>query len=85
MEKVVKFVGAAVLFVSALFLLIPLSAIFGYLAGLVIKLVFGGVVASGLNLLFGTSRFTPDTIPYVCAAMGVIGAYLRTTTTIKKE
>lgn len=80
-------VSVAALFVIAVALFItPLIYVsFGYLGGLIIKWVFGGVLIDGLNILFGTDRFTPPIIPYVTATLAVIGGYFRSSVTNNKK
>jgi hypothetical protein len=85
MEKIAKYCGYAVLTMTMIIFLIPLNAIFGFLAGTVIKFIFGETVIRGVNLLFNTQRFHPNDLPYICSALGVISAYLRTTVTNKKD
>lgn len=83
MEKVMKFFGAAVLFAGGIILLIPLGAVCGYLAGLVLKFFVGGWIVDGLNILLNTTRFTTSHIPVICATLAVVGTYMRTTVTSK--
>jgi len=83
MEKMVKFFGTAILGMGVIFIILPLDTIFGYIAGFIIKIMFGGVITQGLNLLFNTQRFSPNDIPYVCSALALLSAYLKTTVTNK--
>lgn len=50
----------------------------GWLSGLILTQTVGGAVATGLNALFGTTRFTPDLIPVVCGVLTIIGSYFKT-------
>ena len=54
----------------------------GYVSGLVLQLTVGGFVASGLNLILNTTRFTAGRLPIICGALVVVGSffqsYLRT-------
>ena len=54
----------------------------GYVSGLVLQLTVGGFVASGLNLILNTTRFTAGQLPIICGALAVVGSffqsYLRT-------
>lgn len=45
--------------------------------------IVGVAVATGLNTLFETTRFTPDIIPIVCGTLAVIGNFFKTT--VSKE
>lgn len=52
-----------------------------YIGGMILKLCVGGAIASGLNLMFDTTRFTPDFIPLACATLATIGRYFKSTQT----
>ncbi len=58
-----------------------LTFAFSYLGGMILKACVGKAVADGLNLMFDTSRFTPDFIPLACATLATIGRYFRSTQT----
>lgn len=89
MNEFFKGVGIAVTAIVALAMLLFISPViyigFGYLGGLIVKWVFGGVVTDGLNTLFGTQRFTPSSIPLITAALAMIGSYFKSSLTTKKE
>lgn len=68
------------IFISPLF-----SFAIGYLVGLILSWCIGNTVANGMNILFDTTRFTPDLLPIVCGALGTVGSFFRTTTTRTKE
>jgi len=53
----------------------------GYLTGLILKWIIGSTVVNGLNILFNTTRFTVDSIPIVCGALGVVGSFFKNTNT----
>lgn len=52
-----------------------------YFGGWILKLVVGEMIANGLNLLFDTTRFTPDFIPLACATLATIGKYFKSSQT----
>ena len=81
MDKFLKAIGYAVIFGGMIILIIPLSAIFGYFAGIILNWFVGDWIVEGLNLLFNTTRFTNASIPVVCATLAVVGGYLRTSVT----
>lgn len=54
---------------------------FAYLGGLILQWIVGDAVTNGLNLMFDTTRFTPDLIPIVCATLATIGKYFKSTQT----
>lgn len=53
---------------------------FGYICGIVLRWLIGGVVANGFNLLLNTERFTSDSIPLVVGTLALIGSFFRTST-----
>lgn len=50
----------------------------GWFGGWILMKIVGGAVVTGLNTLFGTTRFMPDLIPVVCGVLAVIGSYFKT-------
>jgi hypothetical protein len=85
MDNFLKTVGAAVIFAAAIILIIPLSSLLGLFVGFILKITVGGAIVKGLNYLFGTTRFTASQLPYICAALAVIGGYLRTSVKHDKD
>ena len=60
-----------------IFMIPVISFGFGYLTGWILQITIGGTVASGLNMVFNTDRFTPEMIPLFCATMGLIGGFFK--------
>lgn len=52
----------------------------GWLGGLVVQCVCSDTLVGGLNILFGTERFTSDLLPIICGTLGVVGSFFRNTT-----
>ena len=52
-----------------------------YLGGMILQWVVGDAITNGLNLMFDTTRFTPNLIPIACATLATIGKYFRSTNT----
>ena len=57
----------------------------GWLGGLILTQTVGWAVATGLNALFGATRFTPDLIPVVCGVLIIIGSYFKTSVSNNKK
>jgi hypothetical protein len=57
---------------------------FAYFGGLILKWIVGDSIAYGFNLVFDTTRFTPDLIPIICATLATIGKYFKSTQTNNK-
>ena len=56
----------------------------GWFGGWILMKIFGGAVVTGLNTLFGTTRFVPDLIPVVCGLLAVVGSYFKTSVSTSK-
>ena len=54
---------------------------FAYLGGLILKWLVGGMVSNGLNIVFNTTRFTPELIPIACATFATVGKYFKSSQT----
>lgn len=54
---------------------------FAYLGGLILKWIVGDSITYGFNVVFNTTRFTPDLIPIICATLATIGKYFKATQT----
>lgn len=50
---------------------------FAYLGGMLLDWIVGEKLVSGLNLMFGTTRFTRELIPITCATLATIGRYFK--------
>ncbi|MFZ4454291.1 hypothetical protein [Salibacterium aidingense] len=74
----------AVIGVIALALILPaLSVAIGWLVGVVVALFFGGLLADGLNVIFGTDRFASGDIPAITAVLALAALFLRAKYTAK--
>lgn len=49
-----------------------------WFGGWILQIFIGDTVANGLNLIFNTTRFTPDIIPIACATLATIGGFFKT-------
>lgn len=49
-----------------------------YFGGWIMKICIGTTIANGLNLMFDTTRFTPDIIPLACGTLATIGSFFKT-------
>ena len=80
-----KYIGV-IIGVIILWVILPVI-IFGagWFGGWILMKIVGGAVVTGLNTLFGTTRFTPDLIPVVCGALAVVGSFFKTTMTTSKK
>lgn len=50
---------------------------FAWMGGWILKVCVGNAIADGMNLMFNTTRFTPDFIPLACATLATIGKYFK--------
>lgn len=56
----------------------------GWFGGWILIKIVGSAVVTGLNTLFGTTRFMPDLIPVVCGVLAVVGSYFKTSVSNNK-
>lgn len=54
---------------------------FAWMGGWILKVCVGTAIADGMNLMFSTTRFTPDFIPLACATLATIGKYFKSSQT----
>ena len=70
----------------AVYLVSPILCFFGgWIAGAILEWAVGGLLASGLNLLFNTTRFSTDMLPMLCGALAVIGSFFKSSLTTKRD
>ena len=58
---------------------------FAWIGGWILNVCVGTTIADGMNLMFNTTRFTPDFIPLACATLATIGKYFKSTQTNNNE
>lgn len=56
-----------------------------YFGGWLTSLVIGGKLCSALNLLFSTTFFTPDKLPMISGALGWIGGFFKSASSLMKN
>lgn len=75
-----------VILTAVIFLLSPiLTYCLGWLGGWILSQIVGTAITNGFNILFDTTRFTPELIPITCGALAVVGNYFKTSVTKSKE
>lgn len=57
----------------------------GWFSGWILMKIVGGSMVSGLNTLFGTTRFVPELIPVVCGTLAVIGNFFKANVSLSKK
>lgn len=84
MKRTLEGAGLAAIIVGLIGLLIFSPVItfgFAWFGGWILKICVGTSIADGLNLMFNTTRFTPDIIPLACATLATIGSYFKSSQT----
>lgn len=75
-----------IILTAVIFLLNPiLIYCLGWLGGWILSQIVGMAITNGFNILFDTTRFTPELIPITCGALAVVGNYFKTSVTKSKE
>jgi hypothetical protein len=82
MDKFLKGLGWSVLIVLFFVVFMPFVVMCGWFTGVILKVFCGNIIATGMNLLFNTNRFTPEIIPYITATLSVLIGYFQTRTTV---
>lgn len=88
MNVLTSFLAGLAVVVSglALFIFTPILTFwFGFLGGIVLKFFVGAEFAMGLNLLFNTTRFTPEMIPLMCAVLAILGGFFKSSHTVNNK
>ena len=67
-------------------LIYPILSFFGgWVTGLILEWVVGGMVTNGLNLLFNTTRFSADMLPIICGALAIVGSFFKSSLSASKK
>lgn len=67
----------AILLAALMYLALPtVGFIVGYLAGLPLKILFGGLIVETVSTLFATSTFTAEMIPPITGILSAISFYI---------
>lgn len=75
-----------IIFAVICWLVSPIINFFcGYVAGSILSWVVGGTLVSGLNILFNTTRFSPDMLPIICGALAVLGSFFKSSLSTSKK
>lgn len=82
MDKFLQGVGWVIVVGLCFMLITPLMIMLGWFTGVLIKFFCGDIIATGMNLLFNTKRFTPEIIPYITATLSALHGYFVTRTTV---
>lgn len=80
MKSKMKALGWITAFIGMIGLLVfspVLTFGLAWIGGWILKMCVGSAIADGMNLMFNTTRFTPDFIPLACATLATIGKYFK--------
>lgn len=77
--------AAIILFGIGIFVWPLLYFLGGYMTGLALSWVVGDLVVDTLNLMLNTTRFSVETLPMVCAVLGVIGSFFKGSVSITRK
>ena len=75
-----------IILIIVLALVLPILSFFcGYVAGAILEWAVGDMLINGLNLVFNTTRFSPDMLPIVCGALAIIGSFFKSSLSTSKK
>lgn len=75
-----KFLGYTIAFIIMIGLIIfgpIINFWFGYFGGWILMNFVGQPLTNALNIIFNTTRFSANMIPYFCGGMTVIGGFFK--------
>ena len=83
MKELSTFVGAVALIIG-LFLILPFISFWAsYFGGWICKITIGNTLVKALNILFNTTYFTAEMLPWIAGALGWIGGFFKATINLK--
>ena len=75
-----------IIFAIILLLVSPILSFFcGYATGAILERAVGDALINGLNLVFNTTRFSPDMLPIICGALAIIGSFFKSSLSTSKK
>lgn len=83
--KGLAFIGTIALALLTLFISPIISFWLFYFSGWIVSVAIGPTLVTALNLVFNTTYFTVEMIPWIAAVLGWIGGYFKTTPFTKHE
>lgn len=85
MEKFFGCLGVLVALIITIIIAPILCFLGGYISGLILKLIVGGFIVDGLNLMLNTTRFTADKLPIICGVLAVVGSFFKSSLSTKSK
>ena len=78
MEDIFKIIGGMAVIIGLILILPFISFWLSYFGGWVCKVTIGNTLVKALNILFNTTYFTTEMIPWIAGALGWIGGFFKT-------
>lgn len=78
MEDIFKIIGRMAVIIGLILILPFISFWLSYFGGWICKITIGNTLVKALNILFNTTYFTTEMIPWIAGALGWIGGFFKT-------
>lgn len=78
MEDIFKIIGGVAVIIGLILILPFISFWLSYFGGWICKVTIGNTLVKALNILFNTTYFTTEMIPWIAGALGWIGGFFKT-------
>lgn len=78
MEDIFKIIGGMAVIIGLILILPFISFWLSYFGGWICKVTIGNTLVKALNILFNTTYFTTEMIPWIAGALGWIGGFFKT-------
>ena len=85
MKTFFAFIGAIATLIFSIMIMPFINFWLAYFGGWIASLVIGGPLCNALNIIFGTTRFDPNMIPWIAGGLGWIGSYFKTRVNASKN
>ena len=66
-------------FIALLFLSPLIHFAISFIGGMITEFIMGDILVKALNILFNTTYFAPNMIPWISGALGFIGGFFKKT------
>ena len=84
-NKTLTIIGAIALGIGVVLILPFISFWLIYFGGWICKITIGKTLVTALNMLFNTTYFTTEILPWIAGALGWIGGFFKTTINLKDK
>ena len=85
MDTFLTIIGAIATLILLVVIMPFINFWIAYFGGWIASIVVGDSLCNALNIVFNTTRFEPDMLPWVAGGLGWIGSYFKTRVNVEKK